>query len=88
MAKKKNFNIKNDNGSVDFAMRTGEVFVKSKMPLSLANYHITIGTDVKVSDSRGYGDEICVDDTYFFPLADKLDAKVEEMISGIDEVAE
>ena len=85
MAKKKKFVVKSENGVVEFAMRTGSVFVKSNMPLSLVNYHITTGKEVTLSDKRGYGMEICVDDTYFFPPADELDVKCEDMISGIDE---
>ena len=88
MSKKKKFVVKSENGMSDFAMRTGSVFVKSKMSTSLANYHITTGKDVALSDKRGYGMEICVDDTYFFTPADELDVKCEEMISGIDEVVE
>ena len=88
MSKKKVFKVKSENGSVDYAMRTGSVFVKSKMPIALAEYHITTGTNVELSDKRGYGQEICVDDTYFFPPADELDVKCEEMIEGIDEVTE
>ena len=68
MAKKKNdFKVKSENGMVDFVMKTGSVYVKSKMPLSLATYHITVGNEVTLSDARGYGKEICVDDTFFFP---------------------
>ena len=88
MTKKKKFNVKHSNGKVTYAMRTGKVFVKSEMLLSLANYYITTGKDVTLSDKRGYGMEICVDDTYFFPAMDDLDAKVEEMIADTDEVAE
>ena len=88
MAKKKKYDIKNNNGMVDFVMRTGGVFVKSKMPISLATYHITVGNDVTLEDKRGYGIEICVDDTYFFPPADELDVKCEELISDIKETTD
>ena len=88
MKKKQEFKVKSENGMVDFAMRTGKVFVKSKMPLSLANYHITTGTDVKIDDARGYGQEICVDDTYFFPPTDHICEECNNVIPDNDEVTE
>ena len=84
MKNKKNYEIKNDRGLVIYVMRTGKVFVKSDMPLSTANRIVKNGKDVKVSDKRGYGKEICVDDTYFFPI-DETKVDVEE---NTDEVAE
>ena len=68
MAKKeKNYDIKNNNGIVEYAMRTGDVFVKSTMMLTIANRIVKTGKSVEISDARGYGQEICVDDNYFFP---------------------
>ena len=61
------YKIKNEKGKVTYAMRTGKVFVKSTMFLTVANRIVRKGKTVNVSDERGYGKEICVDDTYFFP---------------------
>ena len=62
--------IKHEKGIVTYAMRTGNNFVKSKMPLAYANSLIKRSEDVKDSEERGYGVEICVDDKYFFPKAE------------------
>ena len=78
--KKRNFKIKSENGKVIYAMRTGKVFVKSAMYLTYAENIVETGDNVEVSDKRGYGKEICVDDTYFFPIEEKHEA--------IDEVTE
>lgn len=72
MKNKPNFKIKSDKGNVVYAMRTGSVFVKSMMMLSIANRIVKAGKSVEISDKRGYGKEICVDDTYFFPVADEV----------------
>ena len=61
-------NIKHENGKVTYAMRTGKTFVKSTMPLAYAKSLVKRGKDVEETDKRGYGMEICVDDTYFFPV--------------------
>lgn len=87
MKRKAKYNVKHKDGIVTFAMRTGAVFVKGTMPLSMAEYHITTGKEVTLSDSRGRGMEICVDDTYFFPPADEV-ANFESDIADTDEVAE
>lgn len=77
MKNNKKFDIKHVKGIVTYAMRTGKVFVKSEMPLSIANSIVKRGKTVEVSDSRGYGKEICVDDTYFFPVVEKSDEVTE-----------
>ena len=69
--KKRNFKIKSENGKVIYAMRTGKVFVKSVMYLTYAEKIVETGDNVEVSDKRGYGKEICVDGTYFFPIEEK-----------------
>lgn len=61
------FDIKHEKGVVTYAMRTGKVFVKNKMRIAFANAIVKRGKDVEISDKRGYGQEVCVDDTYFFP---------------------
>ena len=68
--KKKNYEIKSENGTVIYAMRAGSVYVKSSMTLAMANRLRTISDDVRVSDKRGRGLELCVDDTYFFPCVE------------------
>lgn len=72
--KKRNYKIKSENGKVTYAMRTGKVFVKSVMYLVYANKIVKKGSNVEVSDKRGYGKEICVDETYFFPIEEKDEA--------------
>lgn len=64
---KNKFKIKSEKGKVTYAMRTGEVFVKSTIYLAYANRIMKTGKSVELSDKRGYGMEICVDDHYFFP---------------------
>ena len=61
-------NIKHTDGMVTFVMRTGEDFVKSQMPLANAVAIKTAGKEVVETDKRGLGVELCVDDTYFFPI--------------------
>lgn len=73
MKNDKKFHIKSDGGKVTFAMRAGKVFVKNTTLLAHANRLLRSGKNVEISDSRGYGKEICVDDTYFFPADDKAD---------------
>jgi hypothetical protein len=77
MKNNKKFDIKHEKGIVTYAMRTGKVFVKSTLPLSVANSIVKRGKDVEISDKRGYGQEICVDDTYFFPVVEKSDGVTE-----------
>lgn len=67
MKNKPEFKIKSEKGIVAYAMRTGKVFVKSTMFLAYANKIVKSGKSVVLSDRRGYGMEICVDDNYFFP---------------------
>ena len=59
--------IKHEKGKVTYVMRTGKTFVKSQMALAYANVIVKNGKEVEETDKRGYGMEICVDDTYFFP---------------------
>ncbi len=66
-------NIKHTDGKVSFVMRTGKVFVRSEMPIANAIAIYNTGKKVEETDKRGFGMEICVDDTYFFPI-DKSDA--------------
>lgn len=61
-------NIKCENGMVTFVMRTGKDFVQSQMPLGSALAIQRNGKEIEETDKRGCGKEICVDDTYFFPI--------------------
>jgi len=61
-------NIKHTDGMVTFIMRTGKDFVKSQMPLANAVAIQNAGKEVVETDKRGFGVELCVDDTYFFPI--------------------
>lgn len=69
--------IKAEKGKVTYVMRTGSKFVRSNMPLAYANAMVKRSKDVKETDERGYGMEICVDDKYFFPIVPE--EKVEEV---------
>lgn len=68
-------NIKNEKGIVTYVMRTGKTFVKSTMLLAYANSLVKRSKDVEETDKRGCGVEICVDDTYFFPIEPKRKKK-------------
>lgn len=70
--------IKHENGKVTFVMRTGKTFVRNKMSISFANAIVKRSKDVEVTDKRGFGEEICVEDKYFFPIEPKKKAPVEE----------
>lgn len=61
-------NIKHSDGMVTFVMRAGKDFVRSQMPLANAVAITTAGKEVGETDKRGFGTELCVDDTYFFPI--------------------
>ena len=61
--------IKHENGMVEFVMRTGKVFVKATTTLAHAQSVVENGENVAQTSKRGFGKEICVDDTYFFPMA-------------------
>ena len=70
-------NIKHEKGKVTYAMRTGENFVKSHMPLAHAKSIVRCGKSVEEVDKRGCGVELCVDDKYFFPIeVEKADTEV------------
>ena len=60
--------IKHENGNVTYVMRTGKTFVRSNMSLAYAQSIIKRSKNVEETGKRGYGMEICVDDTYFFPV--------------------
>ena len=61
-------NIKHEKGIVTYTMRAGKQFVKSKMPLAHAKLLLKRSKNVKETDERGCGIEICVNDKYFFPM--------------------
>ena len=61
-------NIKHTDGMVTFVMRTGKDFVKSQMPIANAVAIKNTGKEIVEADIRGFGTELCVDNTYFFPL--------------------
>lgn len=63
--------IKHEKGIVTYVMRTGGTFVRSKMSLAQASVMVKNSENVEETDKRGYGMEICVDDTYFFPMVEK-----------------
>lgn len=72
--------IKSEKGKVKFVMRTGKTFVRNTMSLAHAKAIVSRGKDVKETDERGYGIEICVDDTYFFPaIAEKVESNDAEV---------
>lgn len=71
--------IKSTNGKVTYAMRVGKkTFVKSEMPLAQAKGILRRAKESELTDTRGYGMEIAVDDTYFFP-ADTTKEDVSEV---------
>lgn len=71
--------IKSTNGKVTYAMRVGKkTFVKSEMTLAQAKAILKRSKESNLSDTRGYGMEIVVDDTYFFP-ADTIKEDVSEV---------
>lgn len=72
--------IKHENGKVTYAMRTGKTFVKSQMPLAYAQTIVNNSKDVEEVDKRGCGVEICVDDTYFFPIEPERKKKVADEV--------
>ena len=82
------FKIRSEKGIVKYAMRTGEVFVKSTMFLAYANRIMNTGKSVELSDKRGYGMEICVDDHYFFPADIEPDTEVADIEPDTDEVTD
>lgn len=60
--------IKHDKGWVTFVMKTGNTFVRNKMPLSRANAIVKKSKNVIETDERGFGKEILVNDEIFFPI--------------------
>lgn len=64
----KTSNVKHENGTVIYVMRTGATFVRNHMPLAYAKSIINRSKNVEETDKRGFGIEICVDDKYFFPV--------------------
>ena len=74
--------IKSTNGTVSFAMRVGkDKFVKSETNLAYAQSVLNRGKDTKLTDERGYGMEIAVDDTYFFPAETAKKKKHEDEVT-------
>ena len=66
--------IKHNNGKVTFAMRVGKkTFVKSESSLAYAQAILNRGKEKELTAERGYGMEIAVDDTYFFPADETVD---------------
>ena len=63
--------IKSEKGKVTFVMRTGKTFVKNTMALAYAKAIVKRSKNVKETDERGHGMEICVDDKYFFPVVEE-----------------
>ena len=60
--------IKHTDCRVTFVQRVGkDKFVKSETNLAFAHAILNRGKEKELSDKRGYGMEIVVDDTYFFP---------------------
>lgn len=71
--------IKSTNGKVTYATRVGKnTFVKSEMPLAQAKAIVNRAKESELTDNRGYGMEIAVDDTYFFPAIVTADKRNEE----------
>ena len=62
--------IKHEKGVVTYVMRTGSTFVRSTMLLASAKAMLKRNKNVEVTDKRGFGKEICVNDQYFFPLVE------------------
>ena len=71
-------NIKHENGLVTFVMRTGKVYVKATTSLAHAKSVVEKGENVEETNKRGFGKEICVDDKYFFPIAENKPKKREK----------
>lgn len=60
--------IKHTKGKVTYALRVGKrTFVKSEISLAQAKAILRRAKESELTDARGYGMEIAVDDTYFFP---------------------
>jgi hypothetical protein len=72
-------NIKHNKGKVTFVMRTGKTFVRNEMALAYAKAIVKRSKNVKETDKRGYGMEICVDDKYFFPIDKPVEPKSDEV---------
>ena len=73
------YEIKHERGTVTYALKTGKCFVKTKMPIAYAKSLVKKGRDVKETDERGCGIEICVNDKYFFPIVEKVEKPVDEV---------
>lgn len=73
--------IKHNNGKVVFAMRVGKnTFVKSESNLAYAQSILNHGKEKELTSERGYGLEIAVDDTYFFP-AEEPETQVDDEVA-------
>ena len=68
------YKLINNNNIVTFKMRTGNDLVRSKMGIAFAQSLIA-----RAKNIAEVGEEIIVDDTYFFPIEVKKRAKAEEV---------
>ena len=71
--------IKHENGVVTFRMRTGKDFVRSTMPIGQA-----LGIIKQSNNTTTVGNDICVDDTYYFPLAEEVSEKRKKKVFNND----
>ncbi len=62
--------IKHENGIVTYRMKTGKDFVRSTMPIGNALVMFK-----KSNNTVKIGNEVCVDDTYYFPLVEEVSEK-------------
>ena len=69
-----NYTLISTNNVVTFKMRTGRDLVRSKMGIAYAQSLIARAKDIKE-----VGEEIIVDDTYYFPIEVKKREKAEEV---------
>ena len=66
--------IKHENGVVTFRMKTGRDFVRNTMPIGQA-----LAMFKKSNNTVKIGNEVCVDDTYYFPLTEETTEKVKDV---------
>ena len=58
--------LKSENGMVEFIMKTGKDFVKSKTSESAATIIIAMGKTEMTDTHKSF--PLCVDDKYYFPV--------------------
>lgn len=68
--------LRSENGMVEFIMKTGKDFVKSKTSESAAMSMIAQGKCEITDTHKGF--PLCVDGKYYFPEVPELDAPAEE----------